>query len=187
MYIALHIVAFLTLVTKWSLALRCESIRGRGCLGVYNHRPTNQPKCYCTDLCKEPLEKLRFSCSSGQLHEDPCGHCLVCAKSLGQSCGGAFNFLGICASDLVCLTWVSPAITNTKDRKAAEQQATGVCVSKRDSRCPRSGSSSNNRSMNCRPGKLGIIADALYCPTGLRQPSRRARNPRPLMTDFLFE
>ena len=79
-----------------SAGLNCGGLRrDPECLDVYTHSPRTLPKCYCTALCEERLEDLAVNCSSGQLLADGCGHCLICARARGQSCGGTFNVLGI--------------------------------------------------------------------------------------------
>jgi len=157
----------LMLVTSCSLvtSLDCGE-RNVQCLDVYSRLPSNLPKCYCTDLCQDQLDDVIRKCSSGQVHADACGTCLTCAKAQGEKCGGNFNVLGTCATGLNCLVTIAPGGTS-RERKLKEQAATGVCVSDRDQRCPRSGvtPSPANRDISCRPGSLGIIAEALYCPT----------------------
>ena len=53
-----------------------------------------------------PCEKA--SCSPpdcpGRIVRDVCGCCEVCARGLGERCGGHFNSLGLCDDGLVCET-----------------------------------------------------------------------------------
>jgi len=155
------------------------------------------PKCYCTNLCVDHLEDLIRECSSGQVHADGCGPCLTCAKALGEPCGGKFNVLGHCASGLVCQIEISDEKRTAAERRAEEQSGSGVC-SDRNPRCPRSGvtPSEANRNVFCRPGRLGILVEALHCPARrqtCRQRSRPTttkppkRAPPPLLAILGFE
>jgi hypothetical protein len=72
------------------------------CLRVFDHKPAHLPKCYCTSICEKPLAEVARNCASNQLLADDCGACLVCARALGQSCGGMRNIVGTCAGGLVC-------------------------------------------------------------------------------------
>ena len=44
-------------------------------------------------------------------------------------------------------------------------------------KCPRSTDKPQKQGVNCRPGQFGILAEALYCPTPLRQPTRTGSLP----------
>ena len=74
----------------------------------------------------------------------------------------------MCAGGLSCLIEF--------DDPAEEQVKGGVCVPQESPRCPRSTDRPPKEGVNCRPGQLGIIAEALYCPT-LRQPTRTGSLP----------
>ncbi|TRY63697.1 hypothetical protein TCAL_00392 [Tigriopus californicus] len=143
------------------------------CLDVYTHTPRNLPKCYCTDLCADKLSDLVTSCASGQLLADGCGACLICARALGQSCGGSFNVLGVCAGGLSCMVKFNPI---GADPTAEEHAKVGVCVRDNFHECPKSTDKPQKEGVSCRPGRTGILSDALYCPT-LRQPTRQGRLP----------
>ena len=153
--------------------------RNENCLDVFTSKPTNLPKCYCTELCAKEenfennLESLKHNCASGELHQDGCGSCLTCAKALGESCGGQFNVVGTCAGGLTCLINI-PRGLRGGERRAAENSVTGTCVSDRSSECPKpsvsSSASISGKGKLCRPGRRGIIAEALYCPIGLIRP-----------------
>merc|ERR1719510_1580282 len=148
--------------------------RNENCLDVFTSKPTNLPKCYCPELCAKEenfennLESLKHNCASGELHQDGCGSCLSCAKALGEACGGQFNVLGSCAGGLSCLVDIPKTKSSrTSVRRRAENAATGICVTDRSSECPTASVSSSafSGSKLCRPGRRGIIAEALYCPT----------------------
>ena len=151
--------------------------RNTRCLDVFSSNPANLPKCYCTELCEKSLNDLKQECSSGELHQDGCGACLTCAKALGETCGGQFNVFGSCAGGLTCLIDI-PRNTSrtTSERRNVENVLTGVCVSDRSSQCPTASVSSSafSGSKLCRPGRRGIIAEALYCPI---QNERNGCNP----------
>ena len=137
------------------------------CLDVFSSEPATLPKCYCTDLCENSLDFLKHKCASGELHQDGCGACLTCAKALGETCGGQFNVLGSCAGGLTCLIDI-PRNTSRRasEKRLVENAAAGICVSDRSSECPTAAVSASafSGSKLCRPGRRGIIAEAIYCP-----------------------
>nr|ADD38120.1 Cysteine-rich motor neuron 1 protein [Lepeophtheirus salmonis] len=137
------------------------------CLKVFDHEPRTWPKCYCTSLCQESLNQLNFNCSSGQALWDNCGICLRCAKARGERCGGPHNVDGMCASGLACLIKVDPSLP-PKESIEEEQRSFGLCVDETSDDCPKTGSSQAARErtlgVNCRPGRIGILLEALYCP-----------------------
>ena len=155
---------------------QCPAKRPSDCLGVFSHAPSHLPKCYCNpSRCNNSRpEDFAHTCPSGQLHEDACGLCLVCARARGQRCGGAANRLGICAGGLAC-----------KVRNDGRDDRAGVCVDVNDPECPTS--ENKARSFQCRPGRTGILAEALYCPqiqscdndrvTTTRRPPTTTRRP----------
>lgn len=49
------------------------------------------------------IEVLLFGSSIGGLVIDPCRCCDVCAKVMGELCGGPWNYLGKCDKGLKCL------------------------------------------------------------------------------------
>ena len=154
--------------TPTSLAVDCGiNDRNTRCLDVYASEPATLPKCYCTELCEYSLEYLKQNCLSGELHQDGCGACLTCAKALGETCGGQFNVLGSCAGGLTCLIEIPPNTSRRiSERRKVENARSGTCVSDRSSECPTasvSASAFTGRKL-CRPGRRGIIAEALYCP-----------------------
>ena len=154
--------------TSLSWAVDCGiNDRNTRCLDVFSSNPENLPKCYCTDLCEQSLDFLKHNCASGELHQDGCGSCLTCAKALKQTCGGQFNVLGSCAGGLTCLINIPKKISRVSERREAENLAVGFCVSDRSSECPTASVSASafSGSKLCRPGRRGIIAEALYCPT----------------------
>jgi len=150
-----------------SFAVDCGiNDRNTRCLDVFSSEPANLPKCYCTDLCENSLDDLKHNCASGELHQDGCGACLTCAKALGESCGGQFNVFGSCAGGLTCLVDIPRnTSTSSSERRTVENALTGVCVSDRSSQCPTASVSASafTGSKLCRPGRRGIIAEALYC------------------------
>eukprot|EP00092_Neocalanus_flemingeri_P036105 GFUD01039309.1.p1 GENE.GFUD01039309.1~~GFUD01039309.1.p1 ORF type:complete len:205 (+),score=38.83 GFUD01039309.1:57-671(+) len=58
------------------------------------YAPTPPP---CTP-CPPPPQY----CASGQVTKDVCACCDVCAKAVGQQCGGPWGISGTCADDLFC-------------------------------------------------------------------------------------
>merc|ERR1712080_604108 len=60
----------------------------------------------CTDVittdCVTCPEVVATDCTSGELVYGSCGNCQECAKARGEICGGPFNALGLCASNLTC-------------------------------------------------------------------------------------
>lgn len=48
-------------------------------------------------------EAFIFGFSIGGLVKDPCRCCDVCAKVMGELCGGPWNYLGKCDKGLKCL------------------------------------------------------------------------------------
>lgn len=186
----LVIVVSLLALSNLSVAqLDCGDKKNLQCLDVFTREPSNLPKCYCTDVCSDHLDDVTLQCASGQAHADGCGSCLTCAKALGEPCGGKFNILGQCASGLSCLVEIPGDKRTPNERKTAEQASAGICTSDRDSRCPKSGvtQSAQNRNISCRPGRLGILVEALYCPSrsdslsgsqmSLQSPSTTTRAP----------
>ena len=75
----------------------------------------------------------------------------------------------MCAGGLSCLIEF--------DNPEEEQVKGGVCVPQESSKCPRSTDKPRKEGVNCRPGQFGILAEALYCPTPLRQPTRTGSLP----------
>ena len=153
--------------TTVSWAVDCGiNNRNTRCLDVFSSNPADLPKCYCTDLCEHSLDLLKQNCASGELHQDGCGACLTCAKALNQTCGGQFNVLGSCAGGLTCLIDIPRETSKVSERRGAENAAVGVCVSDRSPECPTASVSASaySGSKLCRPGRRGIIAEALYCP-----------------------
>merc|ERR1712115_14905 len=133
-------------------AISCfKELSSLTCLPVYSHYPDTREKCYCTSKCPN-LETLVSTCSSGQLHQDPCGVCLQCAPGPEQTCGGFANSLGVCAGGLNCLIKYSP-VTESEHNK------TGICVTETNTECksPKTG-------VSCRPGQLGVLSDFVFCP-----------------------
>ena len=68
---------------------------------------------------------------------------------------------GVCAGGLSCLIKF--------DNPEEEQVRGGVCVPQESPKCPRSTDKPQKEGVNCRTGQFGILAEALYCPTPLRQ------------------
>merc|ERR1712243_144998 len=132
-----------------TVAISCsKQLSSLSCLPVYSHYPQTRDKCYCTSVCPN-LETLVSSCSSGQLHQDPCGVCLQCAPGPGQLCGGGLN----------CLINYSP-ITESEHNK------TGICVTETNKECK-----SAKTGVSCRPGQLGVPSDFVFCPRCQKQVS----------------
>lgn len=78
----------------------------------------------CAALTCMPCEKttcVKVLCP-GRTVRDVCGCCLVCARELGQPCGGYFDSLGLCDDGLVCQT--SP-----QHGQPVDTGAEGICTS----------------------------------------------------------
>merc|ERR1711935_261408 len=58
------------------------------------------------------------SCASGQIIKDHCNCCNVCAKALGEECGGDWDEYGTCATPFIC----------NHDYDYETNQNTAVCV-----------------------------------------------------------
>lgn len=56
--------------------------------------------------CNRKLCKYPTNCAGGLTYEANCGCCLVCAKVLGETCGGEWGANGRCDKGLEC--YVSP-------------------------------------------------------------------------------
>jgi hypothetical protein len=80
----------------------------------------------------------------------------------GEECGGYFNRDGICGTGLTCL--VRFEIPRNGDGRSQENVASGQCVDSNSPLCPDASSEDLKDGVNCRPGSLGILANALYCP-----------------------
>merc|ERR1712243_451215 len=142
-----------------TVAISCsKQLSSLSCLPVYSHYPQTRDKCYCTSVCPN-LETLVSSCSSGQLHQDPCGVCLQCAPGPGQLCGGFANSLGVCAGGINCLINYNP-LTESEHNK------TGICVTETNKECK-----SAKTGVSCRPGQLGVPSDFVFCPRCQKQVS----------------
>merc|ERR1719270_603995 len=154
--------------------MNCDFSEDKSCLNVLDSEASENPKCFCTNLCPISLHELKRNCTSGQMFPDECGTCLVCAKSRGEECGGLRNKIGICSAGLKCLVRFS--IPRNSDGRQEENEAVGTCVSEDSSLCPGPDVLSLDDGVNCRPGRLGIIADAFYCPLIDRQKNAGAED-----------
>ncbi len=130
-----------------------------------------------------------YRCASGQLLADTCGTCLKCAKAEGQSCGGLKNIEGECGVGLTCLVRYNvPRNGNGRVQENRGKRevnthefvmimfcfvAVGTCVDKDSPLCPKASSETLRDGVNCRPGRLGIVAQALYCPVMNQGNNRR--------------
>merc|ERR1712179_43452 len=56
--------------------------------------------CVYQSPCKD--EPKAEDCKSGQLSNDICGCCKICANAEGEICGGEWNEAGSCADHLYC-------------------------------------------------------------------------------------
>ncbi|XP_023217449.1 venom protein 302-like [Centruroides sculpturatus] len=72
--------------------------------------------CSCDKKSCKPLTNCKFG-----MVKDGCNCCQVCAKGVGESCGGRFNVHGICADDLECV--YSRSLTNLEKLKRG-----GTCI-----------------------------------------------------------
>ena len=103
-----------------------------------------------------------LNCTLGQLLPDECSTCLQCAKMRGESCGGFRNRRGQCGTGLRCLVRFS--VPRGSDGREEENSAEGICVADDSTLCPSPGVEHLEDGVNCRPGRLGIVSEALYCP-----------------------
>ena len=103
-----------------------------------------------------------INCTLGQLLPDECSTCLQCAKMRGESCGGFRNRRGQCGTGLRCLVRFS--VPRGSDGRKEENSAEGICVADDSTLCPSPGVEHLEDGVNCRPGRLGIVSEALYCP-----------------------
>ena len=142
-----------------TFAMNCDFSEDKSCLDVFDSSEASKnPKCFCTNLCPDTLPELKANCLSGQMLPDECGTCLVCAKTRGQECGGFKNRIGTCILGFKCLVRF-----NANDPQE-EHQAVGTCVDEDSPLCPGPEVFNLDDGVNCRPGRLGIISEALYCP-----------------------
>lgn len=72
----------------------------------------------CLVCSMQTCPSLPGPCNSG-VGKDPCGCCDVCSKGPGEECGGPFDILGLCGTNLNCDKSRSPEV---------EFNARGVCV-----------------------------------------------------------
>ncbi|XP_063588788.1 cysteine-rich motor neuron 1 protein-like [Penaeus indicus] len=72
-------------------------------------RPCNNVRCASPET---------YDCPGREVVPNECGCCFVCSKLEGEPCGGSFNILGTCSSDLVCY---SPRYSNGGTCMTAEQ------------------------------------------------------------------
>ncbi len=71
-------------------------------------------------------------------------------------------YSGTCGVGLKCLVRFN--VPRNTDGRKQENEATGICVPEDSALCPGPDVLSLEEGVNCRPGRLGIISDALYCP-----------------------
>ena len=67
-------------------------------------------------------EVVQKSCPDSTLVADPCGCCKVCGRKFGETCGGAYEYLGKCEYHLVCTAKSSEYFSGTN--------VSGICTSK---------------------------------------------------------
>ena len=93
---------------------------------------------------------------------DECSTCLTCAKFRGERCGGFKNRAGQCGLGLRCLVRFN--VSRGSNGREEENSAEGKCVPEDSKLCPGPGVEHLEDGVNCRPGRLGIVSEALYCP-----------------------
>ena len=67
-------------------------------------------------------EAVQKSCPDSTLVADPCGCCKVCGRMFGETCGGAYEYLGKCEYHLVCTAKSSEYFNGIN--------VSGICTSK---------------------------------------------------------
>nr|AIX87724.1 orphan peptide AbOp-5 [Androctonus bicolor] len=65
---------------------------------------------YVPCSCHYKCEAIN-NCQYGVV-KDTCGCCEICAKGVGEACGGLRNIHGICAGNLECI--YPPSLSNTE-------------------------------------------------------------------------
>jgi len=58
------------------------------------------PNCDRKEMCRD--EPKAEDCMSGQLTDDVCRCCKICASAKGEKCGGMYGLSGTCADNLYC-------------------------------------------------------------------------------------
>ncbi|KNC28803.1 hypothetical protein FF38_00707 [Lucilia cuprina] len=66
-------------------------------------RVVNGLKCYCNPKECDVIRALDCP-GKGLMLWDPCKCCRICAKTLGETCGGPGDFSGQCEPPLKCVT-----------------------------------------------------------------------------------
>ncbi|XP_033632488.1 cysteine-rich motor neuron 1 protein-like [Asterias rubens] len=89
----------------------------------------------------EPETCPTISCSGSQI-PGPCGCCTVCAKQLGESCGGQYDLAGRCDEGLMCSV-------SLEFGEAVPQQAVGICQERHPQEYLGSGSGVERLGMQC--------------------------------------
>ena len=67
-------------------------------------------------------EVVQQSCYDSTLVADPCSCCKVCGRMFGETCGGAYEYLGKCEYHLVCTAKPAEYFNGAN--------VSGVCTSK---------------------------------------------------------
>lgn len=60
------------------------------------------PDCVCNTRLCENETVLQESCPDTELVGDVCGCCKRCGRKFGETCGGAYEYIGRCEYELVC-------------------------------------------------------------------------------------
>ena len=100
------------------LILACLSLKAATVPG--NVSPGSCPPCDTSTCDDEGV--VQQSCPDATLVSDPCGCCKVCGRMFGETCGGAYEYLGKCEFDLVCTAKPSAYLNGCN--------ISGVCTSK---------------------------------------------------------
>lgn len=83
----------------------------------------NPPHCPLCNVEKcENVTVVQESCPDVQLVNDRCGCCKECGRVFGESCGGAYGYLGKCEYKLVCTANSSQFLNGVN--------VSGICTSK---------------------------------------------------------
>ena len=111
----------LTVVIFARLALACIALKlTADALGQSATGPMLCPDCDKENCENETL--VQESCPDAKLVADPCGCCRVCGRMFGETCGGAYEYLGKCGYELIC--------TADSSEYLYGHNISGICTSK---------------------------------------------------------
>lgn len=81
--------------------------------------PPNCPLCNIRECDNDTV--VQKSCPGAQLVRDPCGCCKRCGRRFGETCGGAYEYIGRCELNLMCTASPSEYLNGAN--------ISGVCTS----------------------------------------------------------